>query len=95
MGGVCRHRSKHSEKAAKLVSGKTLRAIPDFSKAKRVLSLDAISVNADASIGFARDFVKTRKVKDSKDASKMSRLYSVESSLTSMVHGRSPPPFKQ
>ena len=33
---------RRSEKAAKLVSGKTLRAIPDFSKAKRVLSLDAI-----------------------------------------------------
>ena len=56
----------------------------DFSKAKRVLSLDAdFLLNADASIGLARDFVKTRKVKDSKDAGKMSRLYSVESSLTS------------
>ena len=73
-----------SEKTAKLVSGKSLRSIPDFSKAKRVLSLDAdFLLNADASIGLARDFVKTRKVKDSKDAGKMSRLYSVESSLTS------------
>jgi molybdopterin-containing oxidoreductase family iron-sulfur binding subunit len=73
-----------SEQAAKAVFGKSLRSIPNFSKAKRVLSLDAdFLLNADASIGLARDFVKTRKVKDSKDASKMSRLYSVESSLTS------------
>ncbi len=73
-----------SEQAAKAVFGKSLRSIPDFSKAKRVLSLDAdFLLNADASIGLARDFVKTRKVKDSKDATKMSRLYSVESSLTS------------
>ncbi|MDP4694722.1 MAG: TAT-variant-translocated molybdopterin oxidoreductase, partial [Opitutales bacterium] len=67
-----------SEQAAKAVFGKTLRALPDFSKAKRVLSLDAdFLLNADASIGLARDFVKTRKVKDSKDAKKMSRLYAV------------------
>ncbi|MDQ8208388.1 TAT-variant-translocated molybdopterin oxidoreductase [Coraliomargarita sp. SDUM461003] len=73
-----------SEQAAKAVFGKTLRSIPEFDKAKRVLSLDAdFLLNADASIGLARDFVKTRKVKDSKDATKMSRLYAVESSLTS------------
>ncbi|MGJ8649803.1 MAG: TAT-variant-translocated molybdopterin oxidoreductase [Opitutaceae bacterium] len=73
-----------SEQAAKAVFGKTLRALPDFSKAKRVLSLDAdFLLNADASIGLARDFVKTRKVKDSKEATKMSRLYAVESTLTS------------
>ncbi len=73
-----------SERAAKAVFGKSLRSIPDFTKAKRVLALDAdFLLNADASIGLARDFVKTRKVKDSKDATKMSRLYAVESSLTS------------
>jgi molybdopterin-containing oxidoreductase family iron-sulfur binding subunit len=73
-----------SERAAKAVFGESLRALPDFSKAKRVLSLDAdFLLNADAAIGLARDFVKTRKVKDSKDASKMSRLYAVESSLSS------------
>lgn len=73
-----------SEQAAKAVFGKTLRSTPEFSKAKRVLALDAdFLLNADASIGLARDFVKTRKVKDSKDATNMSRLYSVESSLTS------------
>lgn len=73
-----------SEQAAKAVFGQSLRSIPDFSKAKRVLALDAdFLLSADASIGLARDFVKTRKVKDSKDATKMSRLYAVESSLTS------------
>lgn len=72
-----------SEQAAKAVFGKSLRALPDYSKAKRVLSLDADFVHgADAAIGQARAFTKTRKVKDSKDAKKMSRLYSVESSLT-------------
>ena len=40
-------------------------------------------MNADGSLSQARDFTKTRKVKDSKDAKKMSRLYSVESTLTS------------
>jgi len=74
----------NSEQAAKAVFGQSLRAIPQFSKAKRVLALDAdFLLSADASIGLARDFVKTRKVKESKDAVKMSRLYSVESSLTS------------
>ena len=73
-----------SEQAAKAVFGQSLRSLPDLSQAKRVLALDAdFLLSADASIGLARDFVKTRKVKDSKDATKMSRLYAVESSLTS------------
>jgi len=73
-----------SEQAAKAVFGKTLRSLPDFGQAKRVLALDAdFLLNADASVGLARDFVKTRKVRDSKDATQMSRLYAVESSLTS------------
>jgi molybdopterin-containing oxidoreductase family iron-sulfur binding subunit len=74
----------NSEKAAKVVYGKTLRSIPDFGKAKRVLSLDADFLHdADGATGMARSFVKTRKVKDSKDAGKMSRLYAVESTMTS------------
>jgi molybdopterin-containing oxidoreductase family iron-sulfur binding subunit len=72
-----------SEQAALAVFGKTLRALPELSKAKRVLALDAeFLINADGSLSQARDFTKTRKVKDSKDATKMSRLYSVESTLT-------------
>jgi len=72
-----------SERTAKTVFGQTLRALPQFSKAKRFLALDSDFVeNADAAIGNARAFTKTRKVIDSKDATKMSRLYSVESALT-------------
>ncbi|CAA6679027.1 MULTISPECIES: TAT-variant-translocated molybdopterin oxidoreductase [unclassified Lentimonas] len=72
-----------SEQAAQAVFGKSLRALPEFTKAKRVLALDAeFLINADGSLSQARDFTKTRKVKDSKDATKMSRLYSVESTLT-------------
>ena len=73
-----------SEQAALAVFGKSLRALPEFTKAQRVLALDAEFLNnTDGSLSQARDFIKTRKVKSSKDASKMSRLYSVESTLTS------------
>ena len=73
-----------SEQAAQAVFGQSLRSLPEFTKAKRVLALDAeFLMNADCSLSQARDFTKTRKVKDSKDAKKMSRLYSVESTLTS------------
>jgi molybdopterin-containing oxidoreductase family iron-sulfur binding subunit len=73
-----------SEQAAQAVFGQSLRSLPEFTKAKRVLALDAeFLMNADGSLSQARDFTKTRKVKDSKDAKKMSRLYSVESTLTS------------
>ena len=73
-----------SEQAAQAVFGQSLRSLPEFTKAKRVLALDAeFLMNSDGSLSQARDFTKTRKVKDSKDAKKMSRLYSVESTFTS------------
>ena len=73
-----------SEQAAQAVFGQSLRSLPEFTKAKRVLALDAeFLMNVDGSLSQARDFTKTRKVKDSKDAKKMSRHYSVESTLTS------------
>ena len=73
-----------SEKAAKAVYGKTLRSIPDFTRAKRVLSLDADFLSStDGHTGFVRDYAKARRVKDSKDAKHMSRLYSVESVMSS------------
>lgn len=75
--------TRASEQAAQAVFGKALSILPEFKKAKRVLSLDADFIgNADGSLGLARDFVSTRKVKSAKDAKKMSRLYSVESTLT-------------
>ena len=74
----------NSEKAARAVYGKSLRLIPDFSKAKRVLSLDADFLSStDGHTSFVRDYAKARRVKDSKDAKDMSRLYSVESVMSS------------
>ncbi len=73
-----------SEQAAALVLGQALRSLPDLSSAKRVLSLDAdFLADGEGYIGKMRAFAKTRKVKDAKNADKMSRLYSVESTLTS------------
>lgn len=73
-----------SEQAALAVFGQSLRALPQFNEAKRVVSLDAdFLLNADGVLAQARAFTKTRKVMDSKDASQMSRLYSIESTLTS------------
>lgn len=73
-----------SEQAARAVFGKPVRALPQYADAKRVLSLDADFLGAgEGHTANARGFAKSRKVKDSKDASKMSRLYSVESTLTS------------
>lgn len=72
-----------SEKAAARVFGRSLRVLPDFSSAKRVLSLDADFLCAeDAHLAKARAFTKNRKVPSAKEASKMSRLYAVESSMS-------------
>ena len=72
-----------SEQAAQAVFGRTVRALPKFAKAKRVLSLDADFLSAaDGHTAFVRDFAKARRVKNSKDAKQMNRLYSVESTLT-------------
>ena len=72
-----------SEQAAQDVFGKPLRALPEFSKAKRILALDADFLTySDGALSYARDFIGTRKVKDASQAKKMSRLYSVESTLT-------------
>ncbi len=71
------------DQASKAVFGKSLRALPKFSEVKRLLALDSDFLSTeDSSLSNVRDFMKTRKVKDSKDAKKMSRLYSVESTLT-------------
>ncbi len=75
---------RSSEQAAQAVFGRSLRGLPEFSQAQRILALDAdFLMNADGSLGWARAFSQTRKVKDSDDADQMSRLYSVESTLTS------------
>lgn len=73
-----------SEQAATAVFGQALRVLPDYASAHRIVSLDAdFLASGEGHLSSMRGFAKTRKVKDSKDADKMSRLYSVESTLTS------------
>ena len=58
------------------------RVLPRLDETKRILSLDADFLTGENGIAQSRAFAATRKVKDSKDAKQMSRLYAVESSLT-------------
>jgi len=73
-----------AEKAATAALGRPARPLYKLAKAKRVLALDADFLNhhEPGSNALARDFAKTRKVKDKADAKKMSRLYTVESAFT-------------
>lgn len=60
-----------------------IRSVYHFEKAKRILSLDGDFLSTEpGNVQYSRAFAKTRKVKDSKEASKMSRLYVAESDLT-------------
>ena len=68
-----------AEQAATAIMGKPVRVLPQYDKAERILALDA---DFTACIGAARSFAKTRKVKNAKEAEKMSRLYAVESLST-------------
>ena len=63
---------------------KSLRTTPDFSKAKRVLSLDSDFLGhrePNSSVN-TKQFMQGRKVLSPKDTKSMNRLYSVESDLT-------------
>lgn len=73
-----------SERANEMIFGQRLRTLPNFTNAKRILALDAdfLSNVTDGGLGQARDWSKNRKIMDSKEASNMSRLYSVESAMT-------------
>ncbi|MGB0408539.1 MAG: TAT-variant-translocated molybdopterin oxidoreductase [Opitutales bacterium] len=75
--------SATSEKAAEKVFGSPMRVLPQFEKAKRILSIDADFLNKEGTLGFRRGFGQNRKVKDASEAKKMSRLYSVESGMSS------------
>ena len=62
----------------------SVRAIPDFSKAKKVLSLDSDFLGhrePNSSVN-SKTFMQGRKVLKPEDTKKMNRLYSVESDLT-------------
>ena len=75
--------STASERVAQDLLGKSLRSLPHFDKAKRVLSLDCDFLSgADGHTAFVRSYADSRRVKDSKDAKGMSRLHSVESTLS-------------
>ncbi|MEC8419605.1 MAG: TAT-variant-translocated molybdopterin oxidoreductase [Verrucomicrobiota bacterium] len=67
-----------------LGSENSLRACPDFSKAKRVLALDSDFLGhrePNSSVN-TKQFMPGRKVLSAKDTKKMNRLYSVESDLS-------------
>ncbi|NDV60886.1 TAT-variant-translocated molybdopterin oxidoreductase [Puniceicoccales bacterium CK1056] len=71
------------ERAAARLLGRPARPLYDLEKAKRILSVDADFLNDEpGSVGLARSFSRTRKVKDQADAKKMARLYVAESAFT-------------
>ncbi|MDR2981483.1 MAG: 4Fe-4S dicluster domain-containing protein [Puniceicoccales bacterium] len=71
------------DKALSQFFGKPVRALYDFSKAKRILSLEADFLgHGSDSLANTKGFSKGRKVASAKDAHKMNRLYAVESTFT-------------
>lgn len=70
--------TSNPEKAARKIFGKPVRAIYDFSRAQRVLSLEADFLYSDPNhLVYTRDFAKARRVED--DEPTMNRLYAAES----------------
>ena len=73
----------NAQKAAQSVYGKSLKGIIDFSKAKRILSVDADFLSdGDDALAKSRGFAAKRKILNKNEVSMMNRLYSVESNLT-------------
>jgi MoCo/4Fe-4S cofactor protein with predicted Tat translocation signal len=71
------------ERATQSLFGEAMRPLYRLEKAARILSIDADFLNDEpGSVGMARAFGKTRRVKDAKAAKDMSRLYVVESAFT-------------
>ncbi len=71
------------ERSLKNLTGRSLRPIYHFSKAKRVLSLDGDFLDKEpGSLAYTRYFTGNRKIKNAKDAGRMNRLYVVESNMT-------------
>jgi len=71
-----------SARAASKALGRPVRQLPDFEAAKRVLAIDSDFLGKDGDIALARGFSKNRKVQNTDEASGMSRLYSVESAMS-------------
>jgi MoCo/4Fe-4S cofactor protein with predicted Tat translocation signal len=75
--------SNNPEVAASRLFGRPARPLYNLDQAKRILSVDSDFLNGESgSVGMARAFSKGRKVDDQADASKMSRLYVVESAFS-------------
>jgi MoCo/4Fe-4S cofactor protein with predicted Tat translocation signal len=67
--------------AAQAAFGRSVKPIYRFANAKRVVSIDADFLSAEAgSLLYARDFTKARKVRSKND--QINRLYAVESTFT-------------
>ncbi len=67
---------------AKLGNGR-LRPIYHFGKAKRILSLDADFLSAEAgALAYARGYADSRRILNAKEADQMSRLYVAESTFS-------------
>jgi molybdopterin-containing oxidoreductase family iron-sulfur binding subunit len=69
--------------AARAAFGQAVKPIYRFAKAKRIVSLDADFLNAEAgSLYYSREFAKGRRVHAKEQAAEMNRLYVAESGYT-------------
>ncbi len=69
--------------AAQAAFGQNVKPVYRFAKAKRILSLDADFLHAEAgSLYYAREFTAGRRVSSAADADKMNRLYVAESGFS-------------
>lgn len=76
-------RFDQAEEALARFTGKRVRPVADYSKAKRVLAIDSDFLHTDAGhLGNARGYAEARRVNKADEASRMNRLYAVESNYT-------------
>lgn len=69
----------HADAALAGLFGRPVRALPDFSAARRILSLDCdFTTSESGSVVFARAFADGRRVLNATEADRMSRLYQAE-----------------
>jgi len=72
-----------SSEAARTAFGEDVRPLYRFSRAKRVVSIDADFLRADAAnLYHSREFASARRVKNPEEARNMNRLYVAESAFT-------------
>lgn len=72
-----------AQKAASALFGDSVRPVFELANASRILTIDADFLHKEpGATKMARDFGKTRRVKNQADAQHMSRLYAVEANFT-------------